>query len=120
MKKPNILVIMPDTVRGDSLACAGHPAAATPNLDRIAAMGVRFDRAYSSSPVCMPARSNCISGLYCHNTGQWTNAGQFPAGTRTYMSVLRENGYRTAHIGKSHFYPHSNKRVDNAPHLDDE
>ncbi len=120
MKKPNILVIMPDTFRGDSLACAGHPAAATPNLDRIAAMGVRFDRAYSSSPVCMPARSNCISGLYCHNTGQWTNAGQFPAGTRTYMSVLRENGYRTAHIGKSHFYLHSNKRVDNAPHLDDE
>ena len=121
MRKPNILVIMPDTFRGDSLACAGHPAVQTPNLDRLAAMGVRFDNAYSSSPICMPARSNCLSGLYCHNTGQWNNYGHLPAGTRTYMSLLRENGYRTAHIGKSHYYPHSNARAgEKAPHLDDE
>jgi arylsulfatase A-like enzyme len=114
MKKPNILVIMPDTFRGDSLACAGHPAVQTPNLDRLASMGVRFDNAYSSSPICMPARSNCLSGLYCHNTGQWSNYGRLPAGTRTYMSILQEAGYRTAHIGKSHYYPHSGQ------HLDDE
>jgi len=119
MNNPNILVIMPDTFRGDSLACAGHPAVRTPNLDRLAAMGVRFDRAYSTSPVCMPARSNCISGLYCHNTGQWNNFGRFPVGTRTYMNVLQDNGYHTAHIGKSHFYTHSSRRVENPPHLDD-
>jgi arylsulfatase len=120
-RRTNILVIMPDTFRGDSLACAGHPAVQTPNLDRLAGMGVRFDNAYSSSPICMPARSNCISGLYCHNTGQWSNYGHLPAGTRTYMSLLRENGYRTAHIGKSHYYPHSNARAgEKAPHLDDE
>jgi len=119
MNKPNILVIMPDTFRGDSLACAGHPAVQTPDLDRLASVGVRFDNAYTSSPICMPARSNCISGLYCHNTGQWTNHGRFPAGTRTYMNVLQENGYHTAHIGKSHYYKHSNKRSDKAPHLDD-
>jgi choline-sulfatase len=120
MKKPNVLVIMPDTFRGDSLSCAGHPAVKTPNLDRLASMGVRFDAAYTSSPVCMSARSNCISGLYCHNTGQWNNVGRFPAGTRTYMNVLQESGYHTAHIGKSHYYKHSCKRVDRAPHLDDE
>ncbi|MBL7076217.1 MAG: sulfatase-like hydrolase/transferase [Kiritimatiellae bacterium] len=112
MKKPNILVIMPDTLRGDSLASAGHPAVQTPNLDRLASMGVRFDNAYSSSPICMPARSNCISGLYSHNTGQWSNTGHLPAGTRTYMSVLRENGYRTAHIGKSHYYVHSGQHLE--------
>src|SRR5210317_933281 len=117
--RPNILVIMPDTLRADSLACAGHPAVQTPNLDRLAAMGVRFDRAYTSSPVCMPARSNCISGLYCHNTGQWTNHGRFPRGTRTYMNLLQEHGYHTAHIGKSHFYGHQNKRGEGARHLDD-
>jgi len=119
MKRPNILIIMPDTFRGDSLTCAGHPAVQTPNLDRLAAMGVRFDNAYTSSPVCMPARSNCISGLYCHNTGQWTNHGRFPAGTRTYMNVLKENGYHTAHIGKSHYYVHSNRCSDKTPHLDE-
>ncbi len=120
LRKPNILILMPDTWRGDTLGCSGHPAVKTPNLDRLASMGVRFEKAYSSSPVCMPARSNCMSGWYCHNTGQWHNHGRFPLHAPTYMRHLQENGYRTAHIGKSHFYPHSNARVENPPHLDSE
>jgi choline-sulfatase len=110
MPKPNILVLMPDTFRFDTLGCAGHPTAKTPNLDRIAGMGVRFERAYSSSPICMTARSNCLSGLYCHNTGQWSNYGHLPSGSRTYMSLLRDNGYRTVQVGKSHLYGHGTPR----------
>jgi arylsulfatase A-like enzyme len=97
---------MPDTFRYDTLSCAGHPTVKTPHLDRIAGMGVRFTQAYSSSPICMTARSNCLSGLYCHNTGQWSNYGHLPGGSQTYMSLLRDNGYRTAQVGKSHLYGH--------------
>jgi arylsulfatase len=119
-RKPNILVIMPDTFRWDSLGSAGHPAVKTPNIDRIASMGVRFSAAYSSSPVCMPARTNCMSGLYCHNTGQWNNYGRFPAEAPSYMRILQKNGYRTAHIGKSHFYAHEKKKNGEVLHLDEE
>jgi len=118
-KKPNILVLMPDTWRGDTLGCGGHPAVQTPNLDKLAAMGVRFEQAYTSSPVCMPARTNCMSGLYCHNTGQWHNYGRFPVEAPTYMQFLQANGYQTAHIGKSHFYSHAHKPGESF-HLDQE
>jgi len=117
---PNILVIMPDTLRWDSLGCAGHPAVKTPNIDRLAAIGVRFDNAYNSSPICMPACTNCMSGLYCHNTGQWANFGRFPLEAPTYMRILKEHGYRTAHIGKSHFYAHAKKKNGEVFHLDEE
>lgn len=119
-RKPNILVIMPDTLRWDSLGCAGHPSVKTRNIDRLASMGVRFDHAYSSSPVCMPARTNCMSGLFCHNTGQWGNFGRFPLDAPSYMRILKENGYRTAHIGKSHFYVHGKKKNGEMLHLDEE
>ena len=66
---PNILIIMPDQLRADSLSCAGHPIVKTPNIDKIAAEGVQFSKAYTVSPICMPARSSLLTGLYCHNHG---------------------------------------------------
>jgi choline-sulfatase len=97
---------MTDQQRGDCLSAAGHPAIRTPNMDRLAAEGVSFSRFYTTSPVCMPARSSFASGLYCHNHGQWSNYGRLPEDADTYMKRLRAEGYRTCHIGKSHLYVH--------------
>jgi choline-sulfatase len=54
----------------------------------------------------MPARSSFLSGLYSHNHGQWSNEGQLGTGVETYTNLLKESGYYTCHIGKSHLYPH--------------
>ncbi len=117
-KRPNILILMTDQQRGDCLSCAGHPTVQTPNMDRLAAEGVRFTRFTTSSPVCMPARSTFASGLYCHNHGQWANYGCLPETTDTYMKRLRDTGYRTCHIGKSHLYPHKGEHLsDRLPYM---
>jgi len=105
--RPHLLVIMPDTHRADCLSCAGHPNVRTPNIDRIAAEGVRFANTYSTCPICMPARSTVLSGLFCHNHGQWSNCGCLPAETDTFAKRLQAAGYHTCHIGKSHYYPHA-------------
>lgn len=105
-QRPNILILMTDQQRADCLSCAGHPVVKTPHMDRLAAEGVRFSQAYTTSPVCMPARSSFLSGLYCHNHGQWYNYGKLPPETQTYASDLAALGYHTCHIGKSHYYAH--------------
>jgi len=104
--KPHILILMTDQQRADCLSCAGHPVVRTPNMDRIAAEGVRFENAVTTCPLCMPARASFVSGRYCHNHGIWRNAGQLPADDETFFHRLQAAGYRTAYIGKSHFYAH--------------
>jgi choline-sulfatase len=104
--QPPILILMPDQQRWDALGCAGTPAVRTPNMDRIAAEGVRFSNAVSVSPLCMPARAAFVTGLYPHNFGMWTNSGELPADDETLFQCLQRAGYRVAYVGKSHFYPH--------------
>lgn len=106
MNRPHIVILMTDQQRGDCLSCAGHPVLRTPHLDRIAAEGTRFASAYTSSPVCMPARSSFLSGLYCHNHGQWGNYGHLPKDADTYLRHLKRAGYHTCHVGKSHLFSH--------------
>ena len=105
--RPHVLILMPDQFRADSLSCAGHPVVRTPNLDRLAAEGVRFENAYTTCPVCMPARSSFLSGLFCHNHAQWGNYGHLPPEADTFAKRLAAAGYRTCHVGKSHYYPHA-------------
>ncbi len=97
---------MPDTWRGDCLSCASHPVVQTPNVDLLAGEGIRFSRAYTTSPVCMPARSSFHTGLFCHNHGQWGNYAHCPTDTDNYATLLRRSGYHTCHVGKSHLYGH--------------
>ena len=104
--RPHILILMPDQLRADCLSCAGHGVVRTPNMDRLADQGTRFDGAYTASPVCMPARSSFLAGLFCHNHGQWGNRGHLPADADTCAGRLRAAGYRTCHVGKSHLHPH--------------
>jgi choline-sulfatase len=110
-KKPNILILMPDQLRADSMGCAGHPQIKTPSMDLLASEGVRFSNAFTVCPICMPARASFVSGLYPHNHGMWTNVGQLPADDETFFHHLQDSGYYTAHVGKSHYYMHTGQHM---------
>jgi choline-sulfatase len=106
MPKPNILFIMTDQQRADAMGCSGGWVK-TPNLDRIAGEGVRFENAVTNSPVCIPARVSLATGLYPHNTGVWRNCPyDLPADTPTWMQAVRDAGYRTSVFGKTHLHTH--------------
>jgi arylsulfatase A-like enzyme len=102
--RPHILILMTDQQRADSLRCAGHLQLRTPNIDRLAAEGIRFAQATTASPLCMPARASFATGLYPHNHGIWLNRGELRDGDETFFGILRGAGYFTASIGKSHYY----------------
>jgi choline-sulfatase len=94
---------MTDQQRWDALGCAGNWVK-TPNLDRLAAEGVRFSNAYTNAPMCVPARLSLARGRYPHDQAEWLKQ---PEGQRpTWMRALRDAGYRTSVIGKTHFHPH--------------
>jgi uncharacterized sulfatase len=97
-----IVLIMTDTQRWDMLGCYGNPALRTPNLDRLAGQGVRFDRAYCCSPVCEPARAALLVGTYPHGNGGWGNSMALGDNVVTIGQRLLDNGLHTAHIGKWH------------------
>ena len=106
-KQPNILILMPDQLRADTMGCADHPLIKTPNMDLLASEGVRFSSAFTVCPICMPARASFISGLYPHNHSMWSNAGQLPANDETFFHHLQDSNYYVAYVGKSHYYSHS-------------
>lgn len=103
--RPNILLIMTDQQRWDTLACAGNPHIRTPVLDRLCAEGLRFDRCYTPSPVCVAARAALITGRGPHRTGCVDNGFSLAEGTPTLMALLGEAGYDTHGVGKMHFSP---------------
>jgi arylsulfatase A-like enzyme len=101
--QPNVLFIMSDQHHAKMMGCAGDSQVKTPHLDRLAAMGTRFDRAYTQSPICLPSRVSFLCGQYCHNHGHYGNRGPAkPANLPTFLGHFREHGYTTALIGKAH------------------
>jgi arylsulfatase len=102
IKQPNILFILSDQHNAKVLGHKGHPDVKTPNLDRMAAEGVRFDNAITQNPICTPSRVSWLSGQYCHNHGYYGLSGPRPTGLPTVLGHFRKAGYRTAAIGKIH------------------
>ena len=102
-KKPNILFVMADQLAAQYLPFHGHPLVQTPNLSRLAAEGVVFENAYSTSPLCAPARASVMNGLLPSRTGVYDNAAEFPSAIPTWAHYLRHMGYRTCLSGKMHF-----------------
>lgn len=101
-KIKNILFIMADQLRWDYLSCYGHPHLHTPNIDRLAERGVRFDRAYVQSPVCGPSRASCYTGRTVFSHGATWNRVPLPIGELTLGDYLLPLGVRTAVVGKTH------------------
>ena len=85
------------------LGAYGHGVTKTPNLDRLAKSGVVFENAYSSSPLCAPARATIMNGLLPSRTGVYDNAAEFPSSIPTWAHYLRLQGYKTCLSGKMHF-----------------
>ena len=104
-RRPNILLITADQMRCDCLGATGHPVVRTPHLDALAARGVRFTNAYTTFPVCVPARLSILTGQYPHAHGTMGNRSMVPTSQPNIASLLRDAGYRTAAIGKMHFWP---------------
>ena len=101
-KRRNILFIMFDQLRRDYLSCYGHPHLHTPNIDRLAAKGVRFDRAYIQSPLCGPSRMSTYTGRYVHSHGATWNNVPLKVGERTMGDYLRGQGMGCWLVGKTH------------------
>jgi len=108
--QPNLLFIMADQLRHDFLSCYGASFIQTPHIDALAQQGVRFGRAFSEHPVCVPARVSLLTGMHALKTGV-TDNGLFlrpdhrACGIATWPELLSAQGYYTAAIGKMHFYP---------------
>ena len=74
MKPSNLVILMSDEHTRRITGCYGHSKVLTPNIDSIAARGVRFENAYCNSPICVPSRASFVTGRYVHKTGNWDNA----------------------------------------------
>jgi len=98
----NVLFIMCDQLRFDYLGCAGHPSLKTPNIDALAARGVRFTNAYVQSPVCGPSRMSFYTGRYMRSHGSNWNNFPLRIGEPTLGDHLRELGVRNVLVGKTH------------------
>lgn len=108
--RPNVLLIVSED-NGPELGCYGDPYARTPNLDRLAAEGVRFENAFVPYSVCSPSRACFLTGLYPHQNGQIGLAthkfAMYRKDTPNFAALLKGHGYDTGLIGKLHVNPPS-------------
>lgn len=106
-KRPNILLIMPDQMRGDCLGLEGHPSLLTPNMDEIGAKGAHFRRAYTTCASCIPARRSLLTGQFPATNGMVGFQGGCRITSPTLPALLRDAGYHTAICGRyMHQYPY--------------
>jgi len=115
--RPNIVLIVSDDHGLESLGCYGNPAIKTPNLDSLAAEGVRFTNAFCTTASCSASRSVILTGMYNHANGQYGHQHSyhhfisFPD-VKSLPVMLTEAGYRTGRIGKYHVAPDEVYRFD--------
>ena len=109
MRRPNILILYTDQQRWDAMGANGNTEIRTPNLDRMAAQGLNYDRFFVQNPVCMPSRVSMLSGQYPSQLRITHMGVPVPETLTTLPHMVRGYGYRTANIGKIHFLPHANR-----------
>jgi len=101
-ERPNILFIMSDDHAFQAMSCYGSKVNKTPNLDRIANGGMRFDRCFVTNSICGPCRAVILTGKYSHLNGFERNGRTFDGSQQTVSKLLRKAGYQTAVVGKWH------------------
>jgi arylsulfatase A-like enzyme len=111
-ERPNFLVFIADDHGEGDLGCYGHPVLRTPNIDRLAKEGLRFDRAFLTISSCSPSRSSILTGRYPHSTGAEDLHQPLPADQKTVARYLRAAGYHTMAAGKWHLGPHEKANWD--------
>jgi arylsulfatase A-like enzyme len=100
---PNVLFVITDQQRADHTGFAGNPVVRTPHLDALAARGTVFERCYVANPICMPNRASIVTGRMPSVHTVVFNDRSLPWSANTFVRRLREAGYRTGLLGKSHF-----------------
>lgn len=100
--RPNIVLIIADDMAWDDCGAYGHPTIRTPNIDRLAAEGMRFTNAFLTASSCSPSRASIITGRYPHNTDAEQLHWPLPAEQQTFVELLKNAGYWTAAAGKWH------------------
>lgn len=110
--RPNFLIFLADDMAWDDCGAYGHPSIQTPNLDRLAQEGMRFDRAFLTCSSCSPSRSSILTGRYPHNTGAEQLHWPLPAAQVTLTEPLHEAGYWTASAGKWHLGEAARSKFD--------
>ena len=100
--RPNIILIIADDMNWDDCGAYGHPNIRTPNIDRLAANGIKFTNAFLTTSSCSPSRASLITGLYPHQTDAEQLHWPIPADKITFVEKLRDAGYWTAQAGKWH------------------
>jgi len=102
MKRPNIVFLFSDQQRWDTLGCYGQKLPISPNLDQMAAEGVRFENAFTCQPVCGPVRASLQTGKYPTQVGCEVNNRHLPLNADTLARRMKAAGYKTGYIGKWH------------------
>lgn len=102
-QRKNLIIFLSDNHAGGLMGCAGHPIVKTPNLDGLASRGTLFRKAYTTSPICCPARASLATGRYPHETGYWDNVLAYDGKTPSWMHRARDAGVTVASIGKLHY-----------------
>ena len=105
-EKPNVVLFMVDQLSARWLEAARTGVVPTPNFDRLAARGVTFSNAFTSNPVCMPARATVATGLTSRGHGVLENGYELSPELPTFMQALQQGGWRTVALGKLHFRSH--------------
>jgi arylsulfatase A-like enzyme len=106
--RPNIIFVMTDDQQSRQMSCAGHPILQTPNMDRLANEGVRFENAFCTNSLCAPGRASVLTGCYSHVHGIRGNSEKrdeieaLDPSLPTFPRLLRQAGYRTGLFGKWH------------------
>ncbi len=103
MKPRNVLLICSDEHARSALGCYGHPLVRTPTLDKLAGQGTRFTRAYTPSPICIPARACLATGTQVHENRCWSSAEPYHGQVESWMHRLRDGDHAVVSIGKLHF-----------------
>ena len=101
-KRPNIIFIMTDDHASHAMSCYDSKINKTPNLDRIAKEGMRFDNCFCTNSICAPCRAVILTGKHSHINGVIDNRKRFDGSQQTFPKLLQKAGYQTAMIGKWH------------------
>ena len=99
----NVLIVCSDQHWRDAAGCYGHPLVRTPNMDRLAARGALFTRAYCADPCCVPTRASMQTGRWVHRHGCWSSAEPYDGSIRGWGHRLQDEGRASVSIGKLHF-----------------